>query len=90
MHQELAASGAVRAVLPCFIGDRDARLARDGAIVESAGQDLWLVINKDFSGSARVRAVADFLTNLIQDNTTALAGESPQSVGDQSSTAENG
>lgn len=77
VHHELAGTGAVRAVLPCFIGDRDTRLVRDGPIVESAGQDLWLVINKDVSGSARVRAVADFLTDLIRSNSAALSGQCP-------------
>ncbi|QPH54946.1 LysR family transcriptional regulator [Pontivivens ytuae] len=72
-HHELAAAGAVRAVLPCFIGDADPRLRRIGGIVESAGQDIWLAINKDVAASARIRAVADFVVDVVTRNALQLA-----------------
>lgn len=77
LHHELAASGAVWAILPCFIGDRDLRLRRASDPLKAAGQDIWLAINRDVSASARVRAVADFLDDLVQQNAHLLDGSRP-------------
>lgn len=67
VHQAGAASGVVNAILPCFMGDADKRLVRIGEPLAEVGQDIWLVINEDLAGSARVRAVADFLEQVVAD-----------------------
>jgi DNA-binding transcriptional LysR family regulator len=73
VHQAMARSGCARALLPCFMGDRDPALSRDGDIVREAGQDIWLVINSDLKASARVRTVAAFLDAVIRGAAGALA-----------------
>ncbi len=65
VHQAGAASGVANAILPCFMGDADQRLVRIGEPIAEVGQDIWLVINEDLAGSARVRAVADFLETVV-------------------------
>ena len=72
VHQAGAVSGVVNAILPCFMGDRDKRLMRLSAPIAEVGQDIWLVINEDLAGSARVRGVADFLEKVIADSTCGL------------------
>ena len=72
VHQVGAVSGVADAILPCFMGDKDKRLMRLSAPIAEVGQDIWLVINEDLAGSARVRGVADFLEKVVADSTCGL------------------
>lgn len=69
-----ARAGLGLAVLPCFLADGDADLRRLRCEVDAIEQDLWLVIHTDLAGSARVRAVADFVVDIVLRNRDRLAG----------------
>lgn len=71
--REAAAAGLGVALLPCFTGDRDARLARVGAGV-MARRPLWLVVHKDLQQSPRVRAASDWLAELCRKERAGLLG----------------
>jgi DNA-binding transcriptional LysR family regulator len=63
---EAAAAGVGAAVLPRFLGDPNPRLGRipvDGAT--GASRDIWLLVHPDLRRSPRVRAVMDYLADLI-------------------------
>ncbi|MHC0052265.1 LysR family transcriptional regulator [Actibacterium sp. D379-3] len=67
-----AQTGLGLAVLPDFLGRR-LGLTRAG---DETGltQDMWLVIHRDLATVPRVRAVADFLHDLIAEHRALLAG----------------
>jgi DNA-binding transcriptional LysR family regulator len=59
--------------LPCVFGDREAALER--AFPRVIGQhDLWLVVHPDVRHSARVRAVMDYLSELVSVHAPLLSG----------------
>lgn len=54
-------AGIGAGMLPCFIGDAEARLQRLEQQAAPLSRDLWLVYHRDLKASLRVRAMADFL-----------------------------
>jgi DNA-binding transcriptional LysR family regulator len=61
--------------LPCLFGDREPNLER--VIPRTIGHhDLWLVVHPDLKSNARVRAVMDYLTELVVSETALLSGNS--------------
>lgn len=56
-----ARAGLGRAVLPCFLGDSDARLQRLGDPLPELTVELWLLTHPDLQRTARIRALLDFL-----------------------------
>ena len=61
--------------LPCLFGDREPSLER--IIPRTIGHhDLWLVVHPDVRSNARVRAVMDYLTELVVAETALLTGNS--------------
>jgi DNA-binding transcriptional LysR family regulator len=73
-HAQAVVAGLGLSPLPCVFGDREATLRRlsPGLI---GHHDIWLVVHPDLHESARVRAVLDFLTRLIQEETPLLSGK---------------
>lgn len=70
-----ALGGALgRGLLPCYLGDRDPRLARDGDPVPEAETPLWLLVHVDLRRAARVRALVDFLAPRLAEAAVALGG----------------
>lgn len=64
-HYAAARAGVGVAGLPCFLGDADEglqRLAFDG---EGFSREIWLVVHRDLKRSAPIRAVMDFLIEVI-------------------------
>ncbi|MES1173430.1 MAG: LysR family transcriptional regulator [Myxococcales bacterium] len=60
--------------LPCVFGDRERGLER--ALPKTIGQhDLWLVVHPDVRHSARIRAVMDYLTELVLAQAPLLSGK---------------
>jgi DNA-binding transcriptional LysR family regulator len=58
---------------PCVFGDREVSLER--ALPRTIGHhDLWLVVHPDVRQSARVRAVMDYLTELVLGEAALLSG----------------
>lgn len=64
-HYAAARAGVGVAGLPCFLGDADdglQRLAFDG---EGFSREIWLVVHRDLKRSPPIRAVMDFLIEVI-------------------------
>ena len=64
-HYTAARAGVGVAGLPCFLGDADEglqRLAFDG---EGFSREIWLVVHRDLKRSPPIRAVMDFLIEVI-------------------------
>lgn len=70
-QHQLIAAGAGMGVLPCFIGDADARLVRvlpDKQIIRS----FWLVTHKDTHQLGRVRAGREWILQAVKENRPIL------------------
>ncbi|RVT85206.1 LysR family transcriptional regulator [Rhodobacteraceae bacterium CCMM004] len=73
-HVVAARAGLGLAVLPCFVAEDEPELRRVPSEVDAMAQDLWLVLHADLAGSARVRAVADFVEETVAANARSLEG----------------
>jgi DNA-binding transcriptional LysR family regulator len=69
-----ARDGAGLAVLPCYLGDREARLVRVGETIPALAVDLWLLTHPDLRKTARIRAFLDFVAEAMKDCRSRLAG----------------
>jgi len=70
----LAREGAGLAVLPCYLAEGEARLARLGDPIPELATDLWLLTHPDLRRTARIRAFLDFVAKAMQDRRAVLAG----------------
>lgn len=71
---DLVLAGAGVAVLPCFVGDADARLAQEGDEMETLRHNQWIVMNNDDRHLRDIRTVADRMTRLIKGHSDLYAG----------------
>jgi DNA-binding transcriptional LysR family regulator len=55
------------AVLPCYIASKNSEMVQVIATEKVHSEDLWLVTHANLVASARVRAVADFLVEIITE-----------------------
>jgi DNA-binding transcriptional LysR family regulator len=62
------------AVLPCFVGDRTPGLKRLMPPQTVFSEDLWLIIHPDLAQSARIRVVADFISETVLGARNAFEG----------------
>jgi DNA-binding transcriptional LysR family regulator len=69
-----ARAGLGLAVLPCFMADAEPALQNVPSDADAIAQEFWLAVHTDLAGSARVRAVADFLSVLVRRNAAILLG----------------
>lgn len=60
-------AGLGLAVLPCFIAAQNKDLVEVIHTQHVFSEDLWLVSHTDLVASSRIRAVADFLTEIIAE-----------------------
>lgn len=58
-------AGVGVAALPCFLGDQAPDLRRLLGPEQVFVEDLWLILHPDLANSARVRAVADFVSDTV-------------------------
>lgn len=72
--QELAAAGAGIAVLPCFVGDADPRLARLASPPPDLTQEQWLVLHQEDRHNPHVRRTADRLAGLWREHSQRFSG----------------
>ncbi|BDG04781.1 LysR family transcriptional regulator [Anaeromyxobacter oryzae] len=71
---EVARQGLGVVLLPCYIGDADPALRRlDGP--EPALHEIWLLVHGDLRRTPRVRAVMDWLDELVARARPALLGQ---------------
>ena len=78
---QMVRNGAGLAALPAFLADNDPNLE---AIIPDAvciRRSLWLAIHEDIAGLARVRAVAEFIVDLVVQERKRMLGV-PASVGE--------
>lgn len=71
---EAALTGSGLAILPRWLGDRDARLVRV-PMPDEPTMTIWLTVHKDLRSTRRVRAVLDFLRAEIEADRAMLLGE---------------
>jgi DNA-binding transcriptional LysR family regulator len=77
---ELAAAGLGATVLPCFLGDTHANLARVGAPIPELDVDLWLLTHADLRHSARVRAFIELAGAELAGARALLEGETVEAA----------
>jgi DNA-binding transcriptional LysR family regulator len=71
--QAAAREGMGIAVLPCFVADRDPALVRlDGP--EPPDHELWLLVHGDLRRAPRVRAVLEWVDEVMREARPALTG----------------
>jgi DNA-binding transcriptional LysR family regulator len=70
-----AVAGMGLALLPCYLGDREPALTRVLPPSRVVIHPLFLVLHQDLKKSARVRALADFLTAALKRHARLLRGE---------------
>ncbi len=73
MHSAVS-EGHGLAVLPCYLGDRDQRLARFGDPIPELETGLWTLTHPDLRRTARVRALLDFLATSLKAQRGLLGG----------------
>jgi DNA-binding transcriptional LysR family regulator len=62
------------AVLPCFVADPDPHLVRlDGP--EPSGHELWLLVHGDLRRTPRVKAVIEWVDELVARGRKLLTGQ---------------
>ncbi len=66
-HLTAAQAGAGLAGLPRFLGDSDPALVRILEGVPEFARDIWLVVHADLRNTPAVRAVMDFITDVISE-----------------------
>jgi DNA-binding transcriptional LysR family regulator len=72
--REMAAAGLGRAVLPCVLGDEDARLDRLVGAMPDISVDIWVASHVDLADVARIRAVRERLVQALARQADRLAG----------------
>jgi DNA-binding transcriptional LysR family regulator len=69
-HLAVTRAGAGVAGLPCFLGDVDPGLQRLEPDGEPFFRDIWLLVHRDLRRSAPVRAVMDFIAQIVTEQPT--------------------
>lgn len=64
-HLAAARTGAGVAGLPCFVGDSEPQLMRLDQAGPEFSRDIWLVVHRDLQRNPPVRAVMDFVTQVV-------------------------
>lgn len=86
-----AVAGAGIAVLPCYLGDGRADLARvGGADLVVNVRELWLVVHAELQAQARIRAVSDYIVREVAEARDALLGRPPRPRGGRGSPGPDG
>lgn len=75
--RDLALAGAGIAVLPCFVGDLEARLERVGDEIVELRHRQWIVMNNDDRHRKEIRTVADRMIKLFKAHAELFAGKRP-------------
>jgi DNA-binding transcriptional LysR family regulator len=67
-------SGRGLGVLPCIVGDAEDQLVRVKPELCHQQESIWLVVHEDIHRTRRIRAVCEFLENIVKDRQAVLAG----------------
>lgn len=71
----LAAAGCGRAILPCFVGDKDARLQRLDVGMPHFKVPIWVASHVELSMSPRVRILRNALSEALAEMAGELRGD---------------
>lgn len=71
---ELVKSGICAAVLPCLIGDTEPGLRRLTGPQPAASREMWLLMHPDLKRVRRVRALVDWLEDILATDRALLEG----------------
>jgi len=71
---EAALAGAGLCVLPCFIGDAEAKLTRASGIIGELGHDQWLVSHDDDRHYEHIKRISGRLAKLIRAHERLFSG----------------
>jgi len=71
---QMAACGAGRTVLPCFVGDREPGLTRVGEVPTKYHVPIWVACHEEVIGVERLRAVRRHLVVALGERSAMLAG----------------
>ncbi|MBP2447362.1 LysR family transcriptional regulator [Rhizobium leguminosarum] len=74
---DLVRAGAGKTVLPCFVGDLDPELQRQGGELPELRHAQWIVMNAEDRHRPEIRTVADRMTKLIRSYADLFAGKRP-------------
>jgi hypothetical protein len=77
-HQAIVDGHGV-SLLPCHLGDGDARLARVGDPPAVLDEDVFLLVHDDLKALPQIKAVTNGLVRLFRAHARALAGKLPLS-----------
>ncbi|KFB11113.1 LysR family transcriptional regulator [Nitratireductor basaltis] len=77
MLHDLVRTGLGIAILPCFVGDRDADLERCGSLIEELTSKQWITMHNDDRHRSEIRTVIDRLSRLLSDHAPLFRGERP-------------
>ncbi|MCO5733066.1 LysR family transcriptional regulator [Rhizobium sp. SSA_523] len=72
---DAARAGAGLAVLPCFVGDCDEDLQRDGGEIPALRHRQWIVMNAEDRHRREIRDLVDRVSALIRQNADLFAGQ---------------
>lgn len=72
---DLCETGAGRAILPCFVGDQNPKLVRDGDIIAALNHRQWLVAHHEARNEPTIRTVLNRVAGLMAENKTMMTGE---------------
>jgi DNA-binding transcriptional LysR family regulator len=67
-HLAAAQAGAGVAGLPCFVADANPNLRRVAYDGERFSRDIWMAVHRDLRRVPQVRAVMNFLLEIIAGN----------------------
>lgn len=73
-HLAACKAGIGVALLPCFLADREEELVRLEPRAERLVQEIWVVVHAELAATARVRAVSEFLADVVQRRREQLLG----------------
>ena len=76
-HLALVNEGGMRALLPCFVGDREAELVRAPGEEHFYHQDVWLLTHRDLKNAAKVRAFLDVAAAALEKHRDLIEGREP-------------
>lgn len=77
MLHDLVRAGTGIAVLPCFVGDREADLERCGSLIEELTSKQWITMHNDDRHRPEIRMVIDRITRLLSGHASLFRGERP-------------
>lgn len=75
-----AQAGLGLAPLPCGLADREPDLVRVAPLPDDFTLDLWLLTHEDLRGTARIRALLDYIADALRSEADLLEGRRPANM----------